>query len=92
MVFTHDQMRLSVCCSCQKPGCTRKLSVEQLEAAKRFLFEDFELDNPKLPIGICEPCRGKLRRNTDPATSPTYSQWIADSEFDKDPCRLGRAL
>ena len=86
MAQNHDQMRLSVCCSCQKPGCKRMLTPQLLDAAKRFLFKDFELDDPKLPIGLCDSCRGKLMRNTDPATSPTYSQWIADSEFDKDPC------
>ena len=83
---SHSQFRLSVCCSCQKPGCKRKLTPSLLDAAKKFLFEDFDLGNPKLPIGICDSCRGKLKRNTDPATHPAYSQWIEDSNFDQKPC------
>ena len=73
MALNHDQTRSSVCCSCQKPGFKRMLTPQLLDAAKRFLFENFELDDPKLPIGLCDSCRGKLMRKTDPATSPTAS-------------------
>ena len=84
---SHSQLRLSVCCSCQKPGCKRKLTPSLLGAARQFLYKDFDLTDLKLPIGICDSCRGKLSRNTDPKTAPTYSHWIADSVFGHDPCR-----
>ena len=83
---SHSQHRLAVCCSCQKPGCKRKLTPSLLDAAKKFLYEDFDLANPKLPIGICDSCRGKLMRKKDPETHPNYIQWLADSNFDQNPC------
>ena len=87
MAMNHDEMRLTVCCSCQKPGSKRKLTPQLLDAAKAFLFDGFDIDDPKPSIGLCNSCRGKLMRNTDPKTNPTYNKWIADSRFDKDPCK-----
>ena len=70
MAMNHDEMRLTVCCSCQKPGSKRSLTPQLLDLAKKFLFDGFDIDNPKLPIGLCYSCRGKLMRNTDPKTNP----------------------
>ena len=60
---THEEALKSICgCCLQKGPGLIKISPSLLDKIKKFQFEEYSLDNPGLPIAICNGCRAKLHR------------------------------
>ena len=53
--LTHDKNRLNVCILCYRKG-KRSLSGKGIEPIRELIIEDYDVENPCLPAGICEGC------------------------------------
>ena len=52
---THDKNRSNVCILCYRKG-KRSLSGKEIESIREFIVEDYVVENPCFPAGICEGC------------------------------------
>ena len=53
--LTHDKNRLNVCILCYRKG-KRSLSGKEIESIREPIIEDYDVENPCFPTGICEGC------------------------------------
>ena len=71
---THYQFRRSVCVGCHKPGQKRTVTENFSVFVRQKIYSGYSIMNEKLPIGLCETCRAKMKSKNDFDNAYDYDQ------------------
>ena len=71
----HEMARRKICCACGKrPKEIRQLTSANYVNVKKYLNENFDINDPHFPTGICNTCRLFLSQHSKGDTSKSLPE------------------